>query len=208
MTKLRYVTHPEVTVDPNVAVTHWNLSPVGIARAHAIGRQPWAPRVGRIVSSNEAKAVQTATILAEHLGLTVEIREALGENDRSATGFVAPPKFEVLTDAFFAEPARSVEGWERAVDAQARIVAALADLLVGDAPADVADGDVPEPDAPGADVVVVGHGGVGTLWYCALTGQAIDRRHDQPGQGHYFTVDRATGRVEHPWRPVDHFGES
>lgn len=201
MTKLRYVTHPEVTVDPNVAAPHWNLSPVGIARAHAIVRQPWASRVGRIVSSDEAKAVQTASIVADHLGLTVEVRDTLGENDRSATGFVAPPRFDALADAFFAEPSRSVEGWERAVDAQARITDALADLLEPDVDATGgADAD--------ADVVIVGHGAVGTLWYCALTAQPIDRRHDQPGQGHYFTVNRTTGRVEHPWRPIDHFGET
>ena len=173
MTKLRYITHPEVTVDPSVAVTRWNLSPVGLARAHAIVRQPWASAIGRIVSSTEAKAVQTATILSEHLGISIEIREDLGENDRSATGFVAPTRFEALADAFFAEPTRSVAGWERADDAQRRIVAGLADLL-----------RVTREYAPGV------------------------RRHDQPGQGHYVTVDLPSGRVEHPWRPIDHFGQS
>ncbi len=194
MTKLRYITHPEVTVDPGVDAAHWNLSPVGIARAHAIARQRWASSIGRIISSDESKSVQTATILADHLGLMVEIREFLGENDRSATGFVAPPRFEKLADAFFAEPCRSVAGWERAVDAQERITAALSDLL------DDTDTDTD------TDVAVVGHGAVGTLWYCSLTGQPIDRRHDQPGQGHYFTVDLPSGRVEHRWRAIDHFG--
>lgn len=194
MTKLRYITHPEVTVDPSVAVTRWNLSPVGLARAHAIVRQPWASAIGRIVSSTEAKAVQTATILSEHLGISIEIREDLGENDRSATGFVAPTRFEALADAFFAEPTRSVAGWERADDAQRRIVAGLADLL--------------DADAADIDIAIIGHGAVGTLWYSAVSGQPIDRRHDQPGQGHYFTVDLPSGRVEHPWRPIDHFGQS
>ena len=176
MTKLRYITHPEVTVDPSVAVTRWNLSPVGLARAHAIVRQPWASAIGRIVSSTEAKAVQTATILSEHLGISIEIREDLGENDRSATGFVAPTRFEALADAFFAEPTRSVAGWERADDAQRRIVAGLADLL--------------DADAADIDIAIIGHGAVGTLWYSALSGQL------------------PSGRVEHPWRPIDHFGQS
>ena len=47
------------------------------------------------------------------------------------------------------------------------------------------------------------HGAVGTLWYCWLTDQGISRRHDQPGQGHYFTVDVATRQVVHPWVPID-----
>ncbi len=206
MTKLRYITHPEVTVDPSVDAAHWNLSPVGIARAHAIARQPWAPEIGRIVSSDEAKAVQTATILAEALDLTVEIREGVGENDRSATGFVAPPRFEALADAFFAEPARSVSGWERAVDTQLRITTGLADLLELNTGAPASD--TSDTETPASDVAVVGHGAVGTLWFCTLTGQPIDRRHDQPGQGHYFTVDLATRRVEHAWLPIDHFGQS
>jgi len=44
---------------------------------------------------------------------------------------------------------------------------------------------------------------VGALWYCKLAGLAIDRRHGPPSQGHYFTVDRATGRPVHAWRPID-----
>ena len=53
------------------------------------------------------------------------------------------------------------------------------------------------------DVMIVGHGGVGTLWSCHLADVAIDRRHDQPGQGHYFAVDPTSGRPRHGWRPID-----
>ena len=187
---LRYVTHPEVAVDAGVPVARWSLSDRGRYRATAMLGQPWASSIGRIVSSDETKALETADLLAGPLGLVVEVRADIGENDRTATGFVPPDEFERLADAFFAEPDRSVRGWERAVDAQARIVAGLADLLTVPTPYD-------------GDVVVIGHGGVGTLWYCHLTGQSIDRRHDQPGQGHYYTVDRDTGAVHHPWHPID-----
>ncbi len=186
---LRYVTHPQVTIDPDAPVTSWHLSPEGRRRAHALLGQPWVRDIGRVVSSHETKAQETAAILADHLGLEVEVRAGIGENDRSATGFVPPAAFEQLADRFFADPEVSVEGWERAVDAQARIVTGLADLL-----------------DPGTDrdVVVVGHGGVGTLWYCALAGVAISRDHDQPGQGHHLAVDLGTGRPLHGWRPIDH----
>jgi broad specificity phosphatase PhoE len=188
VTSLRYITHPQVAIEPDVPVTRWSLSAIGVERAEAMCRQPWAADVRRIVSSDEVKAVQTAEILARHVGVPVEVRPGIGENDRSSTGFVPPDRFEQLADRFFADPEASVEGWERAVDAQARIAAGLADLLA---------------DEAGGDVAVVGHGGVGTLWWCALAGRPIDRRHDQPGQGHYFTVDRAHGAVLHGWRPVD-----
>lgn len=187
MPLLRYISHPNVVQDPDVPVPQWSLSPFGRERARALAAQPWAVSIGRVVSSPETKAREAAAILAERLGLDVEVRPDTGEIDRSATGFLPAEEHDAQAAAFFARPEVSTQGWERAVDAQERIHAALADLLV--------PGD--------ADVAVVGHGAVGTLWYCRLTGQAIDRRHDQPGQGHYFTVDLDTGEVLHPWRPID-----
>lgn len=194
MATLRYISHPEVLVDPDVPIPEWGLSDLGRARGEAMLAQSWVTQVGRIVSSPEVKARELAGLLGAHLELGVEVRADTGENDRAATGFVPPDQFEQLADQFFAEPERSVRGWERAIDAQSRIVGALADLLhttAGPAP------------ATGADVAVIGHGGVGTLWLCHLAGLPIDRRHDQPGQGHYFSVDVARGSVLHPWRPID-----
>ncbi len=198
MSTLRYITHPSVNVDATTPVPRWGLSEEGRRRAEAMLQQPWVPSIGRIVSSNETKALETAEILATHLDLTVEVRPGIGENDRSATGFVPPDEFEALANAFFAQPEVSVQGWERAVDAQARIVSGLADLL------DPAAIDPRITDSSStADIAVVGHGGVGTLWYCYLTGQAINRKHDQPSQGHYFAVELVNQIVIHNWRPLD-----
>lgn len=188
MAWLRYITHPDVSVDPSTPVGQWRLDEIGRQRAAAMLTQPWIASIGRIVSSGESKATETAELLSAELGVGVEIRPETHENDRTATGFLPSDEFERVADAFFAGPDVSVRGWERAVEAQARIVGALEDLL--------------DPSTPD-DVAVVGHGAVGTLWYCHLTNQPIDRRHDQPGQGHYFTVDLATRSVLHPWRPID-----
>jgi broad specificity phosphatase PhoE len=185
---LRYVTHPQVAVDPATPIERWGLSPEGRGRAHALLGQPWVATVDRVVSSAEAKARETADVLASAIGLDVEVRPGAGENDRSSTGFLPPDEFEAMADRFFAEPEVSADGWERAVDAQRRIVDALADLL--------------GPDAT-ASTVVVGHGGVGTLWCCWLADRPISRRHDQPGQGHYVTVDVDSRRLLHPWHPID-----
>lgn len=187
MSLLRYITHPNVAVDPLVAVPDWSLSDLGRRRAHTMLGQPWLETAGRIVSSAETKALETAAILADHLGLPVEIRADAGETDRSATGFVPQPRHEQLADRFFADPDASADGWETARAAQLRIVEALGDLLVG--------GD--------DDVVAIGHEAVGTLLMCHLTGLPIDRVHDQPGQGHYWTLDRSSGRLLHQWRPID-----
>ena len=88
------------------------------------------------------------------------------ENDRSATGYLPRKEFEDVADCFFSEPTQSVRGWERAIDAQRRIVAEVEATLA---------------NAQTGDVLYVGHGGVGTLLRCWLAGMPIDRKHDQPG---------------------------
>lgn len=189
MSLLRYISHPDVDVDPDVPVTQWTLSVEGRRRATAMLDQPWVPSIERIVSSAETKATVTAGLLADHLGLDVEVRPTTGEIDRSATGFVPMAEHERLADAFFDRPTVSAQGWERAVDAQARIVEALADLL--------------DPTSVSGDVAVVGHGAVGTLLLCHLADLEIGRHRDQPGQGHHWAYDLGRRHVVHGWIPVD-----
>ena len=116
--------------------------------------------------------METADPLAQALGLPVVRREAMHENDRSATGFLPPAEFEAMADVFFGDPDVSVRGWETARAAQARIVAEVEAVLSG--PLD-------------GDVLLVGHGAVGTLLWCALMGKPISRAHDQlPGGGCWY----------------------
>lgn len=184
-----YITHPQVQIDANVPVPHWGLSEIGRARASAMLDQPWVGSIRRVVSSAERKAIETAEILGKHLGLAVEVKERMHENDRSATGFLPPPEFEAVADQFFANPHKSIRGWERAIDAQQRIVSEVETVL------GVADG---------GDIAFVGHGGVGTLLLLSLSGRAISRAADQPaGGGNYFAYDVGTRRVVHGWRPID-----
>jgi len=184
-----YLTHPQVAIDPAVPMPDWGLSAIGRARAQIAAGQAWTRGLTRIVASAERKAIETAEILAAPRGLTIEIRERMHENDRSATGFLPPEEFERVADAFFAAPQESVRGWERAVDAQARILAEVESALAAHA---------------GGDVAFVGHGGVGTLLWCALAGATIDRRHDQfPGGGCLFSFDIATRRVQGGWRRIE-----
>lgn len=183
-----FVSHPEVVVDPAIPVPRWHLSATGIARMRAFAERPALAGLAAVWASTETKAIEAAGILAARHGLPVGVNAALGENDRSATGFLPPTEFEAVADAFFARPEESVRGWERAVDAQARIVSALADVLAR---------------APEGDVAIVAHGGVGTLCLCHRLGVPIDRALDQKRQGHVWTMERGTGRVLHRWRPLE-----
>ncbi len=187
-----YVSHPQVRIDPAVPVPNWSLSDVGRQRMLSIADREWVRALSAVVSSDETKAIETAHLLAAPSGTAVTVREGLHENDRSATGFLPPPEFERMADAFFANPHESVRGWERAADAQARILrgvhAALAEATPG-------------------HVAFCGHGGVGTLLFCALAGLPIQRLHDQPpGGGNVFAFDRTSLAVLHPWRALEDAG--
>lgn len=192
---LRYISHPNVLIDPDVPVPQWSLNAEGEQRARVMTTMAWTASIGRIISSDETKARMTADILAAALGLEVEVRPETGEIDRSATGYLSHDRHHELAQRLFAEPDVSAEGWETAVDAQARVVAALADVLAA------------PPTAATPGVAVVGHGGVGTLLYCHLAGLEIDLGHDQPGQGHFWTYDRTTQQMQHSWQAIDHDGE-
>lgn len=201
MSLLRYVSHPEVVINPHVPVPEWDLSDVGRERTHRMLQQPWVTTVTRVVSSGEGKARQTAAVLADHLGLTVEIRPDTGEVDRSSTGYVPDERHTELANQLFAQPEQSADGWERAIDAQQRMVTATIDLV---AAPDRPDGLPPTgEDGDRPTTVLIGHGGVGTLLYCHLAGLEIARHHDQDHPGHYWTFDRRTATMVHHWKAID-----
>lgn len=188
-THIRYLTHPQVRIEPAVPVPSWGLSVLGRTRTETLAKTGWLSGTTQIVASGERKAVETAEIIGKELNLTLEVREAMHENDRSATGFLPPSEFEMVANQFFAEPHVSVQGWERAIDAQLRIVREVEHVLARN---------------QSGDVLFVGHGAVGTLLLCHYSRFPIDRVHDQPaGGGHYFAVLKDERRVLHPWRPME-----
>ncbi len=146
-------------------------------------------RFARIVASDETKAQETA-ILGAALGIAPETAPDLHENDRSATGFLPPPEFERMADAFFAAPTQSVRGWEPAHAAQLRIVRAVDTVLAA---------------APDAATLFVGHGGVGTLLKCHCGGRPIARSEDQGGGGggNHFAFRWGPPELLHDWRPME-----
>ena len=182
-----FITHPNVVISRDVPVPRWPLSELGKKRMRAGLAQPWIQDITAIYCSTEQKAIDGAEILAQHLGLGFTQIEELGENDRSATGFLPPDEFERVADQFFARPHESVRGWERAIDAQARVVRAVEGIKAE------------------ATIAIVSHGAVGTLLYCYLAGEPIARRWDQPpnGGGNYYSFTLAPRTVHSWWRAID-----
>jgi broad specificity phosphatase PhoE len=154
-------------------------------------RRAWIPHIAAIYCSIEQKAIDGAAILSKATGIPFHQVAELRENDRSATDYLPKAEFEATVDAFFARSYESIRGWERAVDAQARIVGALERIVC---------------TAPGSGpIVVVSHGGVGALLLCHLKRSPISRQEEQPGRsgGHYFLFQGPEGTLVHGWTSID-----
>ncbi len=188
---LYFISHPNVEVSRSVPVPQWPLSSVGRARMQVALGQPWVQEITAVYCSTEQKAIDGASILASHLSLEFKQIHELGENDRSATGFLPPAEFESVANEFFAKPDESVRGWETAADAQARIVKAVTSIA--------------ESDSSSGAIAIVSHGAVGTLLYCFISGQAISRRWDQPpnGGGNYYAFQLNPQRAFSWWQAID-----
>jgi broad specificity phosphatase PhoE len=187
---IRYLTHPQVDIDPNKDVATWSLNGLGRQRIATLVDCNALAGTQRIISSAETKAVETATPLANSLACELEVRPLMGENDRQATGFLPPAEFETVADQFFANPDQSVRGWETASAAQSRILSEVQHCL---------------NSHTGGDVLFVGHGAVGTLLYCALAGLPISRDYDQGpgGGGCFFEFTNEARTPLSRWQPLE-----
>jgi Fructose-2,6-bisphosphatase len=192
-----YLTHPQVKLDAAVPVPLWGLSAEGRARAEAFVARGVVPVGTMVFSSRETKALELAELIAAAAGTPVLSDHAMGENDRSSTGFLPPALFEEQTDRFFAHPQQSADGWERAIDAQARIVATIRTALAS----------VP----PATPVIFCGHGAVGTLLKCRVGNRRISRDEDQsrmaaPGGGNGFLFDLMARQLLTDWTAMEEIG--
>lgn len=191
MSSIYFITHPDVEIDAAIPVPEWRLSARGRQRMHSLLRQPWITHLGAVWCSTERKAIDGAEIITAAID-TIPVRlVTLGENDQSATGFLPKAEFESTADAFFARPHDSVRGWETAIDAQRRIIAAVTMVAAA--------------SSFGRDVAIVSHGGVGALLLCWLKACPISRTEDQPSGcgGHYFCFDSRDYTLRHGWISID-----
>lgn len=189
--RLFFITHADVAIDPAVPGPDWPLNARGRAR-HAAHARRWAalgPPVSALWSSAERKARDGANILGSALGIAPQVEPELGENDRSATGYLPEAAFRVMMARFFAEPDARVAGWEAARAAQSRVVRAL--------------------DRVGrtgrGHVVVVAHGGVGALLHAHAARGEISAGFGQPGRtgGNMLEVRLPDLALLAPWRDID-----
>lgn len=157
MTSVVLVKHSAPTVIASVPAFEWHLSPNGIERCAGLADRLRAFSTRSIATSAEPKAVETAAIVGQALGLPVNVLEDLHEHDRRETKLLGDEAFRDAIRSLFARPHDRVFGRETAADALARFDAAVGRLLA----------------SPGQeeDVIVVTHGTVISLFVAAHTGE-------------------------------------
>ena len=151
MAKLILVRHAPPATDPCVAAAQWPLSEVGRARCAPLADalRPYLPAA--LYASREAKAAETASLVARALRTRFAPWPGLHEQARSNVDWLSDAEFQAQIEGLFARPAEVVFGDESADAAHARFAAAVAALVAG---------------APAGNLIVFTHGTVLTLLVC------------------------------------------
>ena len=188
MAKLILVRHAEVQIEKEIDPTLWKLSPEGRESIHQLSKANVWRDIQKIYTSPETKAIETAQILAAHHRLDVETIEDLREVDRSHGGFL--PHYEEAAKEFFTKEGENIFGWERAIDAEGRIVRGIERLVRANRESSIA---------------VVSHGLVLTLYVTFITSRRGERLNvwKKIGFPAYMVLNRQTGNVIKDWMKTE-----
>jgi broad specificity phosphatase PhoE len=125
MTKIFLVRHAE-TEQSHDDATLWPLSDHGEKQVQSLAQQPFWSEVKAIIASDEPKAVSTVDRIAFERKIPLFVHPGLRELKRTPEWI---EDYEARVLEVCQHPALSIGGWERAADAQARILATVDELI-------------------------------------------------------------------------------
>ena len=123
------VRHSLPEIDPAIPGRLWHLSAEGERRCTVLAERLAGYGLEYIVSSAEPKAVETARVVAGHLGLPCSTKPGLHEHDRSNVSGLSRAGFQASVARLFEQPDALVFGTETAVEARERFASALSAVL-------------------------------------------------------------------------------
>lgn len=120
-----FLRHSLPSIDPAITASEWHLSEEGRQRCYRLAAQlsPFHPQ--HIISSLEPKAIETAQVVAEILGIPYETAHDLHEHVRIGEKYSTTEDFEASVKAFYEQPHRLVFGSETANQAHNRFARAV-----------------------------------------------------------------------------------
>src|SRR5690242_5459464 len=129
MRKLILIKHAKPLVEEDVPSHEWGLSEQGRQSCAALARAVGEHRPAVIVTSDEPKAIETGSVVADALGLKVRMAEGLHEHDRANVPMMRSRDFISTMALFFKDRSRLVLGKETAQAALGRFEQALRRVL-------------------------------------------------------------------------------
>jgi broad specificity phosphatase PhoE len=123
------VKHSEPVLVPGVAPNRWVLSERGRFGSVLLGERLARYGSQAIVSSEEPKAVETAEIVAEYLGVGCSVHPGLHEHNRTGIPFLSNEEFQQAAGDLFENPDELVWGNETAEQARSRFESAVRRVL-------------------------------------------------------------------------------
>ena len=149
MRKLILIKHAKPAVVEDVPSEEWGLSEEGRRLCEPLAAALKQFDIRKIVCSEEPKAAETASLVANQLGVQSHIAPGLHEHDRSNVPMMASRDFISSMAQYFKEHSRRVLGRESADDTANRFNRAVDEVIAG------------QPDG---DVAIVTHGTVLALF--------------------------------------------
>lgn len=122
--RIYLITHAHTEQLPSVAADAWRLSARGIEQAALLAKASIWEEIDRVVVSSEPKTLLTVAEIVAQRYLPVWIDSRFDELRRSGW----TENYAAQVAAAFAEPSRSIAGWEAVVAVRQRAVSGLADL--------------------------------------------------------------------------------
>ena len=159
-TRLILIRHAMPIVDDSRPSATWKLSESGRNAAKALASDLSAISIQSIVSSEEPKAIETAAIIAETLGISWSTAPGLHEHERGRLDWLGEEAWHAQIRRFFDRPRDVVFGYESARDSLARFKTAVESVL-------------DQPEHRTGTIAIVSHGTVMSLY-------AADKLGDDP----------------------------
>ena len=142
-------------IEPDKPASAWNLGEVGRRRSMLLAVRLRKFNPALVWSSREPKAIETAEIVANDLGVPVKIADGLEEHHRENVPFLpSKEEFEEAVERFFRCPDLLVLGTETAEQSRERFSDAIHKVI----------------DAGQDDIIVVTHGTVISLYSANVAG--------------------------------------
>ena len=126
MQHLIFVRHSKVERNPAIPSATWPLSENGRILTQQLAPKLAAYHPTRVITSHEAKAIETGQIIADHWQLQSHSADGLQEHDRQGVPyFPDQQQFFATIESFFNNPTELVFGNETAVQARTRFATAV-----------------------------------------------------------------------------------